>query len=221
MELYLYCSYTHSKRGFVLTKLSEDGLIPVSLCNAHDRGIQILEKFFSYDAFRILWQEFPDGGNVPIFPGTGGAIFGIRGLKGKFSDRDGVINFAFLARKEELKRLYELAGGILADPDGFALSLSSCLSVGGACGYQADVERVRELLACIHADKLPEAMAQILDGKNNRVYSIREQLRFAVYIGTWEQAAQHMHPHWIWKSCPKQAMSQEAFAQLLGRDIWH
>lgn len=219
MKLYLYCSYTHSKRGFVLTQLMEDKLVPVSLINTQMAGEQILEHFFSYDAFRILWQEFSDNGRIPLFPGTGGAVFGIRGLNGKISDRDGVINFAVLCDRNETAELCRLAAGVLSDPERFVLSLSSCLSIGGICGYQADAGRIRELLTSTQTDHLP-AVLRHLPNIRNRAYSVRDQLRFAVYVGTWEQASQHMSPGWIWKACPKQAISQDMFAEYFGRNLW-
>ena len=220
MKLYLYCSYTHSKRGFVLSEVSGDELIPVSLMGAQDRGKKILENFFTYDTFRILWQEFSQHNSIPLFPGSDGAVFGMRGLIGKISDRDGVINFAVLADKGEVKSLWKLAAGILADPEGFVQSLSSCLSIGGNCGYQADAGRIWALLKCIQTEHLP-AVLQHLPNPRSKPYSVRDQLRLAVYIGNWEQASEYMIPHWIWKSCPKQAICHETFAEYLGRDPWN
>lgn len=219
MELFLYCSYTHSRRGFVLTRLKGNELVPASLIDAQGGGEKILERFFSYDVFRILWQEFSDYSRIPLLPGTGGAIFGIRGLKGKISDREGVINFAILANKNEIQQLEKMAAGILSDPDGFGLALSRCLFVGGICGYQADIGRLRELLQSIRREDVPEAFQSAWENKGI-AYSVRNQLRFAVYVGTWEQVVTYMQPQWLWKSCPKQAYDQEKFAKLLGRNIW-
>ena len=58
------------------------------------------------------------------------------------------------------------------------------------------------------------------DPKIPAARSLRDMLKLAVYVGSWEQAAEYLHPRWIWKICPKQALSQEAFAELYGKDIW-
>lgn len=220
MKLYLYCSYANSRRGFVLAELQEKELAPVSLSGSEDPGEQIVDRFFTYDAFRILWQEFPKSSGIPVFPQSGGGMFGIRGLRGTISDRAGVVNFALLADKEERERLEGLALGILSDPEGFALSLCGCLSIGGPCGYQAEGARLWELLDSIHPEAVPERLQAYRDGLGQRMYTVREMLRLAVYVGSWEQAAQYLYPQWIWKARPKQAFSQEEIAVLLGKNLW-
>ena len=218
MKLYLYCSYTHSKRGFVLTRLDGDELIPISLLGAKNVGERILDRFFSYDGFDILWQEYSEG-SLPLFPSVVGGVFGIRSLKGKISDRDGVINVAFQAEKHETDKLGKLAIGILADPEGFAQTLCSCLSIGGICGYRADAQQICGLLETLPMENLSEALQQ-MPIVRSKPHSVRDQLRFAVYAGTWEQVAEGMSLHWIWRSRPRQVISRETFIALLGRNPW-
>lgn len=216
MKIYLYCSYTHSKRGFVLSQLIGNDLAAVSLSAAEDPGEILVNHFFTYDTFRVLWQEYPEEKSLPILPKTGGAMFGIRGLQGPLEDRTAIVNFAILADKEETESLDRIAAGILRNPEDFALGICRCLSIGGPCGYQADGEALKELLKVIqenHTHRQEDAKIPI-------ARSVRDMLKLAVYIGSWEQAAENLHPRWIWKICPKQALSQEAFAQLRGKDIW-
>lgn len=216
MKVYLYCSYTHSKRGFVLTRLQGDELAAVNLSCTQDVGEKIVYNFFTNDVFRVLWQEYPGEDSLPVLPKTEGGMFGICGLRGPIEDRNGSLNFALLAEREEVSVLNRIAAGILADPEGFALGLCRCLSIGGICGYRADAGMLRELLTVLH-DQTPEAEQ---DGKNQLAYSVRELLKYAVYVGSWEQASEYLRPRWIWKLRPKQALSQEEFAELHGKDIW-
>lgn len=220
MKLYLYCSYANSKRGFVLTVLQETELAPVILSGSEDPGEQMVDRFFTYDAFRILWQEFPKNNSLPVFPQSGGGMFGIRGLHGTISDRAGVVNFALLADQGEQERLEALALGILADPEGFALALCGCLSIGGPCGYHAEGPRLWELLDSIQPEAVPERLLAYRNGLGQRMYTVREMLRLAVYVGSWEQAAQYLYPHWIWKARPKQAFSLDEIDSLLGKNLW-
>ncbi len=220
MKLYLYCSYTHSKRGFVMTQLTDTELTQVSLAGSENPVEQLVYRFFSFDAFRILWKALPENEKLPVLPRACGGFFGIRGLEGKISDREGVVNLALVAEKHELEQLDQIASGILADPAGFGMSLCRFLSVGGPCGYEAEPENVWELLKGVAAPQPPACLKELLDpGLPNR-FSVRELLHLAVYVSTWEQAAEHLYPHWIWKICPKQAVSQEEFLKLTGKRLW-
>lgn len=203
-----------------MTRLGERELIPAGLAESEDLGEQLVNQFFTYDAFRILWQAFPKKGSIPLFPQAYGGMFGIRGLRGTISERTGVVNFALLADGQELERLEQTAVGILADPEGFALTLCGCLSVGGPCSYQADGQRLPELLDAIRAQPVPTALQEYLDSRSQRVYTPREMLQLAVYTGSWEQASEYLYPRWIWKSRPRQAFSQEDASVLLGKDLW-
>lgn len=216
MKIYLYCSYTHSKRGFVLSQLVGNDLAAVSLSATEDPGERLVNLFFTYDTFRVLWQAYPEENSLPILPRTGGTMFGIRGLQGPLEDRTGIINFALLAGTEEQELLNRIAEGILASPEDFALGICRCLSIGGPCGYMADGAALRELLRVIqenHTHRQEDTNISI-------TRSVRDMLKFAVYIGSWEQAAEYLRPRWIWKIRPKQALSQEEFAQLYGKNIW-
>lgn len=216
MKIYLYCSYTHSKRGFVLSQLIENDLVSVSLSTTENPGEMLVNHFFTYDAFRVLWQEYPEENSFPILPKTGGTMFGIRGLRGPLEDRTGIINFALLADKDEQQALSRIAEGILESPENFALGICQCLSIGGPCGYTADGAAMKALLNALqedHTQSLRETKIPI-------VRSVRDMLKFAVYVGSWEQAAAHLRPRWIWKICPKQALSQEEFALWYGKNMW-
>ena len=80
--------------------------------------------------------------------------------------------------------------------------------------------RLWELLDSIHPEAVPERLQAYRDGLGQRMYTVREMLRLAVYVGSWEQAAQYLYPQWIWKARPKQAFSQEEIAVLLGKNLW-
>ena len=208
MKIFLYCSYTNSKRGFCLTCLEGDRLVSKLLYDSQDTGEQMVDRFFAYDNFRILWQEFPANEQIPIVFRPAGGIFGVRGLKGKISDRDGVVNFALLAGAEETGQLQAAAEKILKDLSGFSASLFRCLTIGGSCGYQAEGDTLRTLF-----ENLWEEGPSPAEESRRVVRTSRDLLRFAVYIGDWEQASAHLVPGWLWKICPKQAVSEAEFQE--------
>lgn len=204
MKLYLYCSYAHSRQGFTLSCLEDGLLVGTHLCGSEDAGEQAVNRFFSFDHFRILWQEFPENPKNPLVQRSSGGIFGVRGLRGRISGRDGVANFALLAEQDELPLLEAAAQRILGDLEAFSVQLFDAIVIGGDCGYQPNGDTLQKLI-----DGLHHAPG---DGPRKRVRSARELLRFAVYIGSWKEASSQLTPLWLWKKCPRQAISEAEFA---------
>lgn len=223
MDIYLYCSYENAKRGFYLTRLEDSGLVAGKLSGSEGKCEKLVDRFFMYDDFHILWQEVPRSDPFPFFSTADGGIFGVRGLRGEISGRKAVGNVALIAGKDELSLLENTAVRIISDIGSFAPALFKCLSVGGPCGYGADAEALRALFDKLGKKKpndinLPDAMREILQRSGeNKLTSDRRLLRFAVYVATWEQAVEHMKPRWLWKVCPTQAVSTEKFAELMRR----
>jgi len=211
MQLYFYCSYTNASRGFYLTRLEGGQLVPASL--SPEGGEGAADEFFSYDRFRFLWQEFPQSASLLPAPAQG--ILGVRGLEGKFSDRDGTVNFVLLCPREELEVLQRLALGMLSDLDGFVRELLPCLSIGGPCGYQADATQLEEVFrtACGRWERGAQLAGSAVPLSGTRPLSARELLHLAVYTGSWKQASEHLQPAWLWKLRPRQCVSQEEFSR--------
>lgn len=220
MDIYFYCSYENSKRGFYLTRLEGDKLVPENLSGRKDRCGQLVDRFFTYDDFRILWREIPENNAIPLFPTAERGMFGIRGLQGMMSGRRATGNIALIAGANELKLLRNIAVGIISDTDSFAASLFNCLSVGGPCGYSADAKAIRTLTDTLGKTKpeernLPNRIKELIrQSEDGRPMSERDLLRFAVYVATWEQAAEHMTPQWLWKKRPVRALSIQEFEKL-------
>lgn len=136
MEIYLYCSYEQSQKGFTLTKIEGDRLVPCP------QAPDIVGDFFYYDRYQVLWRELPSEHQPSKREiAVSGGFFGIRGLKGRIQgDRWGSANIAFWARDPmDLVALRRISMGILGDVDGFTVLLLRQLSIGGEAGYQLDV----------------------------------------------------------------------------------
>lgn len=204
MKIFFYCTYTNAKRGFFLTRLKKNGLVPENLSNAEIEDEKFVRDFFLYDNFRVIWKEFPKEKAGIWKPQTKGSVFGVRGLKGEFSNRPGIINFAILADKHEMDQLEMIVTGVLKDLRTFAKKLSDCIFVGGKCGYEVDSEALRNLLQQFSVPKEK-------DKETDRKYTERDLLRFVVYIGSWERASEYFSPKLLFKICPKQAISEEKF----------
>lgn len=210
MEVYLYCSYTHAQKGFFLTRLEGTGLVKADLSAAVSPGERLADNFLSYDVFRALWMEYPAEERM-LFPGSAGGLLGLRGLRGQFSQRSGVVNMVLLAGAGELERLEHTAAFLLSDLDSFSRRLCACLSVGGPWGYQADGEALKRLL-----EEAGRASGTLPPGARPRkeVRSKRDLLRLAVYTGTWERAAEQLGGGLLWRLPPRQALDREKFARL-------
>lgn len=210
MEVYLYCSYTNAQRGFFLTRLEGDGLVRADLSAAVSPGEQLADRFLSYDVFRALWMEYPAEDRA-LFPAPAGSLLGLRGLRGRFSQRDGVINLVLLAGAEGLDRLENTAASLMSDLDGFSRQLCACLSVGGPWGYQADGGALTRLL-----EEAGRASGTLPPGARPRqeARSRRDLLRLAVYTGAWSQAAEQLGGGLLWRLPPRQALDREKFSSL-------
>lgn len=216
MDIYLYCSYTNARLGFCLARLEGNALVPAVLSDS--AGERLVNDFFFYDRFRVLWQEYALDAAPFFLKGVGGGVFGMRSLHGTISGREGVVNFMLSAEKEELETLQSTALGILDDPAAFTSALFDCLEIGGSCGYQADGRTLRNLFNSIHRkveDGSPHMIEQFLCSSTvERILSARRFLRFAVYISSWEQVCEQFGPKLLWWRCPQQAISEAQFLSL-------
>ena len=133
MEIYLYCTYEHSTRGFCATALTPAGLsLP---CLPEE-----INTFFFYDRFSLLWKEDRAKDSTPFHPLSDGGFFGMRGVTGEnLQGRRFVVNFALKAAEEELSRLRRIALSILADVSSFSSTLINFFSVGGPYSYTVNV----------------------------------------------------------------------------------
>lgn len=205
MRIYLYCSYAHSQKGFCLTRLEGESLVPQPLSQLSGPMEQAVDRFLSYDSFRILWQEFPGDVRFGFVKDVCGGIFGVRSLRGSIADRSGVANVVLLAEREELPSLQAVAQRILEDLSGFSQALFAKLTIGGKCGYQETGPELRQLF-----DSLMSHPAEPEQPK--RLTLMKELLKFAVYVGSWEEASSRLTPDKGWGRCPEQAQSEQEYA---------
>lgn len=212
MKIYFYCNYSNSRRGFYLTKLCDNGLEAVSLSDSDNECEMLLDRFFSYDCFRVLWIDIPKDEMVLFNPEAKAAVFGIKGFTGEISDRKGYLNLAFLADENELLVFEKLAKGILSDINGFAKGVFDCLSVGGKNSYELDTERFMALIDKTEKEEALNLPAVI----KSSCHTQRDMLKLGVFRDSWEYALRIIGSPWYWKIRPKQAIEENQFNELFG-----
>ena len=127
MEVFFYCSYEHSQKGFFMTRLVNGQLQPVETVPEN------VEAFFSYDRFQVLWYDFCDEEVQTLWrPQPRGMFFGLRNLRGEMADgRRCTANLLLIADADEMTDLRRLALTILGDYPTFERQFTSWLRVGG------------------------------------------------------------------------------------------
>lgn len=210
MEVYFYCNYNNSSRGFLLTKLCRDGLKSVTLFNSQNKGELLVDRFFSYDCFRILWLEIPKNNTHFFKPETENIFFGLRGLNGTISGKKGYLNIAFLADNNEKEEMENLVRGILCDISCFSDRVFNALSAGGKDSYELDTEKFTAIIDSAVNNEYTYLPFNI----KTTCRTLRDLLRFAVYVGAWEDAYPNLESDAIWKIRPKQAINEKNYTQL-------
>ena len=210
MDIYFYCNYINSRKGFFLTKLSDSGLVPATFMYSDNKYDVFLDRFFSYDCFRILWYKIPENESASFFPSSNACVFGLRNFTGEISDRKGYLNLAFLAKDDEVETLEKLADGILADINGFVECVFSCLSVGGKNSYELDAEKFTALLR----QTTTKENSRFFVSKKSSPLTAKDLLRFGVFKGGWDYASKLLGESLSRKSCPKQMLEESEFERL-------
>ncbi len=211
MRIYLYCTYEHSMKGFFMTRLDGQNLIP-----AREEGDlpEMVDAFFFYDWYQVLWCDLPNGDS----------FFGVRGLTGHMATGRGAsANLVFLADPDEMTALRRIALTMLGDYPAFCSRFFLWMSVGGACSYQLDADafykwmefctacekfrvlvpagdRVRTLLPIMRRQKEPETE--------------QDRMRIAVLSSPWEEARELLGDEEVWRDQPVSAITKAEFAEL-------
>lgn len=217
MEVYLYCSYEHSQKGFCMTRLEGNDLIPAAF---HELP-KIAEEFFSIDRFLVLWRDLTVEDADWLKPDIIGSFFGLRGLHGTMSDgRSGTVNLAFYADVEELPLLRKTALTILGDYDSFQQKMFAWLKAGGACSYQLNCGAFQDwLLHCGQMNKLrrlsgeTEPAIRLLPKLQRQHPPVveTELLRLAVCTSDWKEIRNTMGHNPLWYIKPRSVLTQDAF----------
>lgn len=231
METYFYCSYEHSRTGFLHTRLENGELVPVE--NGHDGLPEALGEFFSYDRFLVLWRDLSVPGGKPWQqPQVTASLFGLRELRGSFADgRSGTVNLAFYAGPGEGALLRRVALTVLGSFTAFEQMLFSWLRVGGPCGYQLDGAVFQQWVQeCGGRSRL-----RILAPKDDPAVALlpylqraqparleRDLLHLAVCTSSWKEISQALGDRVNWYIRPRCALTEEMFAKAFtNRDpVW-
>ncbi|MBR3802339.1 MAG: hypothetical protein IKK37_02700 [Clostridia bacterium] len=210
MDIYFYCNYINSRKGFFLTKLSDSGLIPATFMYSNDKYDMFLDRFFSYDCFRVLWYKIPKNESASFFPKSNASFFGLRNFTGDISDRKGYLNLAFLAKDDEIATLDKLADGILADINSFVAAVFSCLSVGSKNSYELDTQRFMAVIG----QAMAKENSQFYVLKKSSLFTAKDLLRFGVCKGGWDYASKLLCDSISGKSRPKQMLDESEFERM-------
>lgn len=224
MEIYLFGTYENSMRGYVLSRLNEDGLREVA-ANEKSAEIRLVREFFFHDVFRMAWLDFclgQEAGGFRSQPDWSMTV--IRGLQGRISGRKAAVNLAVCGGMKEVGQLKEVTLNFLGDYELHTAKLFGSLRLeGGTC--QADPKKLRESLI----EKCgTEDYSRVREYKKGRLWgrltrtdlapvTRRDLFRFAVCASTWEEAAGYFQPSWLWKRRPKGVLDREEFERLFAR----
>lgn len=232
MEIYLYCSYEHSRTGFFMTRLEGDTLRPATRpgCAPPDE----VREFFSYDRYQLLWRDLCRQDPLPKRdPPVDGCFLGLRSLTGTMADgRSGVVNLAMVAQSAgDTAHLRRIALRILSNYDRFAAELFSMLRAGGDCGYELDVKSLRCWLeSCqkpmrlrVTAPRGKKALS-IISGLNTQVPPKYQPqlLHLAVCTCLWEEIHPTLGDSLLWRIKPRCVLTPKEFEDLFrgGSPLW-
>lgn len=226
MEVYFYCSYEHSQKGFFMTKLMDGQLVPAGSVP------EKVEVFFSYDRFQALWYDLCTQENQKLFnPQPYGTFFGLRNLRGQMADGRGcTANMVIIADAYEMTALRRIALSVLGDYPAFERRLTSWLRVGGH-SYELNLEAfcgwMDSCAAASRLDRFADAKSQ---ASNLLLWMQRaeaprmetELLRLAVYTGSWKDVREVMGQGMAWKLKPSCALSPDEFEDIFvgGAPLW-
>lgn len=202
-----------------MTRMAEDAIIP---CHTPP---EIVEDFFCYDRFRILWRDFCDGTQKNWYhPQLAGSFCGIRNLSGPIGDgRTGYVNLAFLTETAgDITALRRIALSILGDMQRFTEMMLSLIRIGGECSYEIDCEGFRAWMdRCTGASRMKlmippnDPVIPILKKMNRKTPPVLETdlFRFAVLSSDWKTVCGGLGSSLLWRVKPAAALTPEVFAE--------
>lgn len=226
MEVYFYCSYEHSQKGFFMTRLVSGELLPAETVPEN------VEAFFSYDRFQALWYDVCSQQEQKLWkPQPDGMFFGLRNLRGEMADgRRCTANLLLIADGEETTSLRRIALTVLGDYPAFQRQLTGWLRVGGH-SYELNIQAFSQWMeTCSHYGRLerlvqPETRAASLLAWMQRVEEPKletDLLRLAVYTSGWKDIQQVMGKGIAWKLKHPCALTPEEFETVFIREapLW-
>lgn len=226
MEVYFYCSYEHSQKGFFMTRLESGELLPAETVPEN------VEAFFSFDRFQALWYDVCSQQEQTLWkPQPYGSFFGLRNLRGEMADgRRCTANLLLMADADEVTDLRRIALSVLGDYPKFQQQFTGWLRVGGH-SYELNTQSFsRWMEACSHAGHLerfagPNTRASHLLAWMQRVEEPKlatDLLRLAVYTSSWKDIQQIMGKGIAWKLKHPCALTPEEFEEVFIREapLW-
>lgn len=227
MEIYIYGTYQRSAMGFTPMKYEAGRLAAIPPGGSAQLPPEV-DAFFSYDCFRVLWQEIISGGSHGklLFPNPDHALLGIRNLHGQVSGREAYINVVFWTDISEEGLLRKLLLWMLDDYREFMSGLIECLYLEEE-GYQmrgetydAWLQRAGKRRESISGEEMSEEQRRVrrLVHRQRRPVTERDLLRFALCTSTWQEVQNFRYQEAIWKIPPRSVFEGQYFAPIFGTD---
>lgn len=222
MKLYIYGTYEHSQKGYMLMRVNKEGLEPVAASEDSD-ALRLAREFFFYDGFRMVWRDVCTSGKrerLALVPEW--TIAAVRGMEGNISGRRGNVNLAAVGEPEESSFFRRMVLGFLGDYDFHVRKVFSSLSIGEGGVLATDGEK---LLKSLMEQSGDEDYGKIKAYKGGQLWEAlirlertalteRDLLRFAVCQSQWKEAARELTPGWLWKKEPPGVIGSEVFERL-------
>ena len=226
MEVYLYCSYEHSRTGFFMTHLKDNQLLPITDVP------EIVGDFFSYDRFRVLWYDMCSEDKKQFWkPKPEGMFFGIRNIFGEMADgRKCTANLLIITNADEIPDLRRIALSVLGDYPAFEGQFSGWLRAGGS-SYELNIGAFS---GWIDAYRKTDTLHRFISSKSRASnllpwmqrakdpYLETDLLRLAVYTSAWQDIQQTMGNGMAWRIKHPCALDVEEFENIFIREapLW-
>lgn len=229
MEIYFYCSYSHSQRGFFLTFFDGQQLRPAQM----QRAPQAVYDFFTYARFDFLWREFAASPSSGMPLNRTGAFLGVREIKGTLADgRSAVANAAFVGNAGEIAWIRRSALTMLGNYPEFESDLISWLRVGGECGYEINASafnswfmRCRESSLLVKHMKNGDEALRLLGhmADMSQPSSEPELIRLASMVNPWEFDRAYFGSGPQWDAKPEGVVMTDEFGRIFKRKggLWN
>lgn len=223
MDIYFYCTYENSGRGYYPTYFDGTGLREADGNSGIDMP-QTVKDFFFYDRFKLLWRYYVN--SCSLFSENGYEFFGIRNVKGNIgktgTERTATVNAVFLAGKKESDLLRRIALYAIGNYPSFALDITSMLTVDRDKGYDIDgaafiswITRKKNILneAYTQHDEATQLLNVLMDKKQISFMHIG-LLKFAVCTESWENIQPSMGKGFSVNKKPREAISYGEYERI-------
>ncbi len=210
-----------------MTQLSGDELaVPIQ------SAPQVVDDFFSYDMFDVLWYDIPMNSDFKFWkPETDGAFFGVRNLCGESSDgRKMTVNMAITAEESEMTSIRRIALAVLGDYPSFEKKITGCFYIDGSSyalktdafyGWINAAEKTQSVTRCVPAQSKVSSMLMRMK-RAEEPLTESDLLRLAVYTSDRKDIRKITGDGLVWKMKHPCIVSSSEFYDLFSKQapVW-